>query len=504
MASLFPTLDQTESTTARRINRRGLLKSAIGSAGVLILPSARTAFGYQANDRIQLAVIGHMYNAGHFFSSAHIYENAHVVALCDAEEQKIAETFAAWRMRAMQGSDADDPQERRAAGYYGQLVEKMPRAFSDPRRMLAEMGDEIDAIVVSTFDHTHGAICGPAIRAGKHVFNERPVGLTINDARSLRALAVKHKVATSIRNPGNASQQFRRVVELIREGAIGPVEEVHVWFPRGGPDHTQPPQGSRPIPEGLNWDAWLGPAAWRPYHPQWMAYAQWREFSNGGIGTFGPHAANLAFMALRVGDLWEDDSGAVGKPIRVEAKCNRINRLSFPRWEIVRWQIPARGDLPAVTFTWHHGPDPDLAPGSRELIAGMLRERGASDERVESLFKEAGTLIVGTKGAIASDSHNTSFFMLPEEKFRDVEQKEPKTLKSSRGHYRDWLIACRGGEPAWSSFDYAGPFSEFLMLGNMATQFEAELEYDPVAGKILNNAEANKTLSYEYREGWTL
>jgi hypothetical protein len=365
------------------------------------------------------------------------------------------------------------------------------------------MGGEIDAIVVSTFDHTHGAICGPAIRAAKHVFNERPVGLTIHDARSLRDLAARHKVATSIRNPGNASHQFRRAVELIREGILGPVDEVHVWFPRGGPDYNQPPEGSRPIPAGLNWDAWLGPASWRAYHPSWMAYAQWREFSNGGIGTFGPHAANLAFMALRVGDLWKADAGA-GKPIRVEAKCNRINRLSFPKWEVVRWQVPARGELPPVAFTWHHGPSPDLAPGSRKLIAEMLRERGASNERVESLFKEAGTLIIGAKGAIASDSHNTSFVMLPEDQFREVAQKQPMTLKPSSGHYRDWLIACRGGEPAWASFDYAGPFSEFLMLGNIATQFEEPLEYDPVGGKILNRTEANQALSYEYREGWTL
>lgn len=487
-----------------RINRRGFMKRAIGGGGVLILPSAKSAFTYQANDRINLAVIGHMYNAGHVFTSAHIYENVALVALCDAEEQKIEETFEAWRKRAKQGFDGNAPQERRAAEYYGRLVERKPRVFSDPRRMLAEMGSEIDSIVVSAFDHMHGAICGPAIRAGKHVFNERPVGLTINDARSLRALAAEHKVATSIRNPGNASQQFRRAVELIRADAIGRIEEVHVWFPRGGPDHDEPPAKSRPVPDGLNWDAWLGPAAWRPYHPQWLAYAQWREFSNGGVGTFGPHAANLAFMALRVGDLWKDDARAAGRTIRVEAKCNRINRLSFPKWEVVRWQVPARGDLPPVAFTWHHGPPRELAPGSRELIEGMLRERGASQERVEALLKEAGTLIIGAKGAIASDSHNTSFIMLPEEKFRGVEQKEPKTLKPSRGHYRDWLITCRGGEPAWASFDYAGPFSEFLMLGNVATQFEGQLEYDPVAGKILNHAEANKVLSYEYREGWTL
>ena len=496
-----PALDAATVTTKPRMHRRRFVKNAIG-AGVLMLPSAKTAFTYQANDRIQLAVVGHMYNAGHFFTSAHIYDRVQLVALCDQEQNKINETFEAWRKRG--GIAPDNRQERRTAEYYGRLAKSKPRVFSDPRRMMGEMGDSIDAIVLSVFDHLHGAICGPAMRAGKHVFNERPVGLTIHDARTLRALAAKHKVATSIRNPGNASPQFRRAIELIREGAIGPIQEVHVWFPRGGPDHRQPPQSNPPIPEGLNWDAWLGPAAWRAYHPQWMAYAQWREFSNGGIGTFGPHAANLGFMGLRVGELWKADDGPAAKRIRVEAKCQRINPLSFPRWEVVRWEVPARGELPPVVFTWHHGPAPDLSPGSGAQITRVLRDRGAADERIERAFKEAGTLIVGATGAIVSDSHNTAFVMLPEERFRDIEQQRPESLAPSQGHYRDWFIACRGGEPAWANFDYAGPFSEFLMLGNVATQFEGTLEYDPAVGQFVDKSEANKLLRYEYREGWTL
>jgi hypothetical protein len=171
---------------------------------------------------------------------------------------------------------------------------------------------------------------------------------------------------------------------------------------------------------------------------------------------------------------------------------------------MVRWQVPARGDLPPVSFTWHHGPSPELAPGSRKLIADMLRDRGAAEERIESLFKEAGTLIIGANGAIASDSHNVAFFMLPEEKFRHLEQKGPKWLKPSQGHYRDWFSACRGGEPAWANFEYAGPFSEFLMLANVATQFEEALEYDPAVGEFVDNPAANKLLKYDYREGWSL
>ncbi|MFN3651313.1 MAG: Gfo/Idh/MocA family protein [Armatimonadota bacterium] len=491
----------------RRVDRRRLLGGALGGAGLLIVPP-RTAFTYQANERLELAVIGHIYNAGHFTTSAHIYENVRLAALCDPEQAEIGKTLRAWRERAERGPAAAEANERRAAEYYGRLAESPPKVYSDPRRLLEQMGDRLDGLVVSVFDHLHGAICGPAIRAGKHVFSERPLGLTISDARALRELAARHRVATSIRNPGNAAGPFRRAIELIREGAIGPVREVHVWFFRAGPDHRQPPQGSSPVPEGLDWEAWLGPAASRPYHQAWTAYGHWRELSNGGIGTFGPHAANMAFMGLRVQDLWRPAAGGAPRTIRVEGRPERINRLSYPRWELIRWEVPARereGEtLPPVTFTWHQGPEGQLAPGSLELITGKMREHGAAPEQAQGLLRDAGALIIGSEGAIATDSHNVVFTMLPEAKFRDLVQDRPLKLPSSQGHYRDWLLAIRGGAAPWASFDYAGPLSEFLMLGNVATQFEGALEYDPVAGKILSHPEANEKLSWKYREGWSL
>ncbi len=464
------------------LDRRRFLAGT--GAGLL---SAGLARGRSSGERLRLAVIGHLYNAGHFFSSIHAYDDAELVAVCDPEERKIDEVFRGWEKR--------DREER-----YRLLLERRPAALSDFRKMFAVLGERIDAVVVSMFDHLHGPICGAAMRAGKHVFSERPLGLTIREARALRDLAARQKVATSIRNPGNASQAFRRAVELIRDGAIGPVEEVHAWFPRGGPALKAGPEGAPPVPQGLDWDAWLGPAAARPYHPQWMAYAQWREFSNGGIGTFGPHAVNLAFMALGVRDLWSGPPAT----IRVRAEASGITRLSFPRWEIVRWQVPARGALPPLRFTWHHGPAPDLSPGSRPKLEALLRERGLPAEKTAAVFKEAGLLILGKEGAVVADSHNAGVLFLPEEKFRDLAQGPPRKLPASKGHYKDWLLACRGGEASWASFDYAGPFSEFLMLGNVATQFDAELEYDPVAGKIVNHPEADRTLGYEYREGWTL
>ncbi len=465
------------------LSRRSFLAGAGAGAGLL---AAGAKF---ADERLRLAVIGDMYNANHFTTSAHAYGNVDLVALGHPDARRIPDIFKGWEKR-VPGAGAE---------YYARLLERRPAVFADFRKMLAEMGDRIDGVVISIFDHLHGPIAGAAMRAGKHVFSERPLGLSIRDARALRVLAADKRVATSIRNPGNASGQFRRAVELIREGAIGPVEEVHVWFPRGGPSLKDRPQGTPPVPEGLDWDLWLGPAAARPYHPQWMAYAQWREFSNGGIGTFGPHAANLAFMALNLRDLW-----AGGGPIRVRAEVPEINRVSFPRWEIVRWKVPARGGMPPVAFTWHHGPAPDLAPGSRAKIEALLRERGLPREKEEAALKEAGLLILGRDGAVVADSHNAGVLFLPEDKFRGIEKNSPKKLRPSQGHYKDWLLAMRGGEAPWASFDYAGPFSEFLMLGNIATQIDGEIEYDPVAGTIPNSPEAARLLGSDYREGWSL
>lgn len=489
---------------ACRINRRNFLSgSAAGAAGLLILPSSRTAFSYEANERIQLAVMGHMYVAGHFFSSVHAYPNVEITALCNPDQRRVPEIYKTWQEQTQKWSNSEKAEQRQAAQQYQRLLDAKPPLFADFRQMLDLHGKQIDAVVVSMFDHYHGVACGGAMRAGKHVFCERPLGLTIGESRALRELAAKQAVATSIRNPGNASGQFRRGVEIVREGVLGPIEEVHVWFDRGGPDLQQLPQGTPPVPEGVDWDLWLGPAALRPYHPDWMAYSQWREFSNGGIGTFGPHAANLAFMALKVHELWSP-LPAVQTPrtIRVQAECSSVNHRSFPRWEVIRWQIPARGDLPPVTFAWHHGPG--CAPGAREMLHKMMADRGATADQQQTLFGMAGAMLVGSRGILVSDDHNVKFSLLPREEFLDVDQAGPKTLPASRGHYHDWLIACRGGEPAWANFEYANPLSEFLMLGNLATQFSCELEYDPLARKILNHPEADRALTYEYRQGWSL
>lgn len=209
-------------------------------------------------------------------------------------------------------------------------------------------------------------------------------------------------------------------------------------------------------------------------------------------------------MALNVADLWDAKlAGAAHAPIRIEAECSSVNRISFPVWEKIRWHVPARGQSRPVTFTWHQGPE--YAPGSRELFERLMREHGATDEEIKKLLLYAGAMIVGTKGAIVTDSHNVNVTLLPKEKFAGVNKEKPKSVAESRGHYRDWIHACRGGEPPWARFEYAAPFNEFLMLGDVATRFPGSaLEYDPLAGTIANHPEASQALGYEYRKGWRL
>jgi hypothetical protein len=377
------------------------------------------------------------------------------------------------------------------------------KVYTDVRRLFDEVEDSIDAVVVSHYDHLHGVCCGPALRRGKPVLSERPLGLNISDARKLRALAAETKLPTTYRSPGTGEGQFRRAIELVEDGVIGPVREVHVWFKRGGPDRDAPPAGRQPVPQGLDWDSWLAPLAWREYHPDWMAYSHWRETCSGGLGVFGMHSSIFPFMTLQLRRLWSD--GGEPKSIRATAECSSRNRVSFPRWERIRWEVPARGDMPPVVITWHHGPD--FAPGAREMLHQKLKELGVSTAaEADALLKDAGSMLIGSDGAFVADDHSVRVTGLPKAKFEGVETKPPQRIATSQGIYRDWIDACRGKQPhIIASFDNGGPLSELLMLGNIATLFPEEtLAYDPAAGRITNHPAANEHLSMKYREGWSL
>ena len=425
----------------------------------------------------------------------------HVVALCDVNDQKIAEAFKRWEDAAKKLASSSNTWERARGAEFQRLSEGKPKTYSDFRKMLEEMAGGIDAVVVATPDHTHAVISAAAIKAGKHVYCEKPLTRTLHESRVLRELARKHKVATSMGNQGTASGQFRRALELLRDGTLGQIQEVHVWNDAGGADRKEPPKGQEPVPEYLHWDLWLGPAAMRPYHKEWLQRNAWRDFGTCQLGNWASHSANLAFMALKVQELWLAESPRDPRPVlRVKAECSGINRLSFPRWERIAWEIPARADFPPITFTWHNGG----GSGAREILEPLMRDAIGLTERERNGLQWSGALVVGTKGRMVLTGHNATFCLLPDDQFKGVEKDRPQKVDASRGHEADWFQACRGGKPAWANFDYASALNEFLMLGNVATQFEGKLEFEPAAMKIVNNAEADAALRPEYRKGWSL
>jgi len=478
----------------RRISRRAFLRdAALGGAGLVVLRNARSARGAAANSRLNIALIGAGGRGSWFVRTIPKMEN--LVALCDANEQRAV----AWIKRDKQWSRKYPDIKTFLDPSYLPGVRK----FRDFRKMLDELGKGIDAVIVCTPDHTHAVAAAAAIKAGKHVYCEKPLTRTVHESRALRELARKHKVATAMGNQGTASGQFRRAVELIRDGTIGAIKEVHVWNCGGGANRPQPPKGSQPVPDYLKWDLWLGPCAERPFHSQWLRWHAWRDFGTGQLGNWGSHSANLAFMALKVHELWLADPARKPRPrIRIEAKTSNLNRVSFPKWEFIRYEVPARAEFPPITITWRNGRG---IPGSRDLLekfAGMELDWGDKGEK--RWRHHGGAVIVGTKGTIRATEHNTTFSLVPADQFRNVKKDRPEKLDPSRGHERDWLIACRGGRPAWSNFDYADALNEFLQLGNVATQFKGVLEFDPLGCEIVNNAAANRALRCVYRRGWSL
>jgi predicted dehydrogenase len=460
-----------------RCNRRAFLKSTtVAGLSTLFLRDSRSAYGYAANEKLGVALIG-VGGRGSWFVSTIPKLDTNVVAMCDVNDRKAAISFK------------EIPQAKK---------------FHDFRKMLDEMGRDIDAVVIAVPDNTHAVAAAAAMRAGKGVFCEKPLAHDIKEARTLRALAAKYNVATQMGNQGTASEGFRRAVELIQAGVIGEVRQVHAWNTGGGPGDRPVPTDEHPLPDYLKWDLWLGPAQYRPYNSRWVAgWHGWRDFGTGNLGNWASHTMNLPFKALRLDTLWNHRPGALAdRVVKLTAEVSGVHKHAYPKWEIIHYDFPARDDMPPVRINWYNGPG--QAPGPRTEIEQMLGRRLDWGDAGEKKWRDhAGCVLVGSKGMIHSTGHNTSFTLLPEKDFKDFEGP-PRTLPRSRGHEREWLDACKGGPTPMSNFNYADPLAEFVLLGNVATLVGEIIEFNPIEMKVLNNAQANAALGREYRQGWSL
>ena len=446
-----------------QINRRRFLRtSAAGVAGLIILKDSRSARAFAANEKLNIAGIGVGGQGGGNIRSAGKGNN--VVALCDVDA-------------------------RRAAGAFKQFP--AAKRYQDFRKMLDEMHAGIDAVVVSTPDHTHAVAAVAAMKRGKHVYCEKPLTRTVHESHLMRKTAAGHKVVTQMGNQGSASEGLRRAVELAWAGVCGELRECHVWLANGdGPQER--PKDQPPVPKELNWDLWLGPAPNRPYHPCYLpgSWRRWRDFGSGGGGDMGCHTINMAFRALRLDLLWNPaPAQKPAKPpvIRIEAKASEIHGETYPRRIKAQFDIPARGKRPALKLRWYNG---GLRP-PKEVLRGLAMTKW-------------GCLVGGEKAAILSNCPwNTRYKLLPEAEFKGFKGPRP-SIPRSPGHHAEWVRACKGGPKPFSNFDIGAPMNELIQLVHVAALAGKPIEYDPQGCRILNDPKANALLHREYRKGWTL
>jgi predicted dehydrogenase len=365
------------------------------------------------------------------------------------------------------------------ARYLASAAEQIPGAavYRDFRVMLERM-PEIEAVVISTPDHVHAPAAAMSLRMGKHVYCEKPLTHTVEEARTLARLAREQGVATQMGTQIHAGDNYRRVVELIQSGIIGPVREVHVWCNKSWSNGRFGP--TKPVPEHLDWDLWLGPAAARPYcdglHP-----ANWRRFWDYGTGTLGDmgcHYLDLVHWAL---DLRH--------PVRVQALGPARHDVGTPHSLIVRWDHPERDGRPAVRVTWYDGEN------RPSILAALRRADGTP------ISWGDGHLFVGEHGMLLSDYGR--HLLLPEERFAEATRPDP-VITGSTGHHREWLHACRTGSYTTCNFEYAGALTEAVLLGNVAFRVGRPIRWDAPTMTAPDAPEADRFIRRPYRDGWSL
>jgi predicted dehydrogenase len=378
------------------------------------------------------------------------------------------------------------------------MAQKFTKAqkFADFREMLSKLEKEIDAVTVSTPDHTHAPASVMAMRMKKHVYCQKPLTHSVFEARQMREIAQKMGVATQMGNQGTAENGLREAVELIQAGILGKVTEAHVWTNRPiwpqAPAVMKRPEPAK-VPDSLSWDPWLGPAPFRPYGPGYhpFAWRGWLDFGTGALGDMACHTANMAFMALKL-----------AYPTSISGEAGDVNKETYPSWARVVLDFPARGDMVPVTFTWYEGKKAGvLVHPPEELQKKVLKE----GEKLAS----SGSILVGDKGILYSpNDYGAAYKLFMKPGFEDFKKPEKTLARNGGGDLgmkKEWVEAIKGGPKAFSNFDYAAMLTETILLGNIAYQFpNKKLMWDGPNLRFTNEDAANKLVSREYRQGWVL
>lgn len=405
------------------------------------------------------------------------FPEVQVVAVCDVNRESTGYLSWYWEEGKERRPGGREPGRRMVEGHYAKQQRSGEyrgcKTYSDYRELLEK--EDVDAVMIATPDHAHAVVTMAALKRGKHVYCEKPLTYSVLEARRVTEAARQAGVATQMGNMGQATEAARTVCEMIWDGAIGPVREVQVWssarFWKWSLYESRPRE-TPPVPAGLDWDLWLGPAPQRPYHPEYhpWTWRNWWDFGTGLLGDLGCHKLSTVFKALKL-----------GHPTTIEASSTKINPETYPLGVMARFEFPARGDMPPVVLSWYDG--------------GLRPPRPVELEADEPM---KDIIYIGDKGKLMGER------LIPESRM-DAYKRPPKTLPRSPGHYHEFVSACRGGPRAGSDFvNHAGLLTELCQLGNVALRAQNKLVWDGPALRITNDQKANRFLHREYRAGWSL
>ncbi len=422
------------------MNRRRFIKgAALAGAGFWLGIERGFASNKSANDRLNIGIIGVGNRAEENIAGV---SGQNIVALCDIDQNFLS------------GAAAEFPKAR---------------TYVDFRKLIEHPG--LDAVVISTADHTHAVATLAGLQAGKHVYCEKPLTHTVQEARAVAEAAAQYKRATQMGTQIHASENYRRVVEVVQSGALGEITDVHVFCNKswGGGER---PQEAPIVPKHLHFDLWLGPAPARPYHSEYLPvnWRRWWDFGGGTLGDMGCHYMDLVHWAL-----------GLRHPTTVEAEGPPAHPETTPTSLMVRYEYPYRDSKVAVT--WYDG-------GKKPRLV---------KEGVVPNWK-AGVLFVGSKGMLLADYRNLR--LLPEANFEGF--KAPYSIPASVGHYEEWIRGCKHGTPTTCHFDYAGALTEAVLLGNVAYRAGHKIEWDAKQLKVTNLPRAMEFVGRESRKGWAV
>ncbi len=448
----------------RKLTRRTFLRGSLAAAAAAT--SVRGLYGpgrVMANSKLNLAAVG-CGGKGNTDINGCLKCDSTYVAFADVDWRTARRTF---------DENPDVPK------------------YKDFRKMLDKHHKEIDGVTVTTPDHMHTIIASTAMHLGKHVYVQKPLTWCVGEARYMRQLAAATGAITQMGNQGHAQDGTREFVEIIESGVIGDVKEVHLWtnrpiWPQGVPSPTE----KMPVPEDMDWDLWLGVAPKREYNAAYAPF-KWRGWFDFGAGALGDMACHIADPAN-----WALQLSTVG-PTSVElVSVEGNNKDSFPTKAVIRYEFPARGSQPPITLTWYDG--------------GNLPQRPANIPADVKLGEgDNGTLMIGTKGAITCDTYGDNPRLLGGDfsGFKKPDPKYPRIVAEEQWlqPYKEWTDAIRNKTKPGSNFDYSGPLTEWVVMGNLSIQFPGQkLEWDAKNMKVTNVAEANNHIMREYRKGWEL